>query len=327
MPEGIPRWLDPRIWIFVLAVGLLGLAASLVWKASKIASSGSQPPHVAGTIIPPADSSSGAVVLPADGFTGPITHRAPTDGFERDSLDVPEPPDFEDKVQDGFSKEGELRQGEAKADRFLLEGSVDAYVFVAYPAGDLELELTSPSGHVYGPGQPSSPHLRYEKTEEGLFGLFRGHAAYFGIEKAEAGLWKARVIAKAVPDTMPKIPYLLGSLIARGGLRGIAIRDLTKAHTYHIGESATLVASVHEGTDPVRDCYVTGYVPLNPDHPTPVPMHDDGRLPTRPRETASTAGSPPSSRAPTKCITRSARRGSLRSTGQDSTTRWAACSA
>jgi hypothetical protein len=254
MPEGVPLWLNPRILIFTLALGMLGLAGGLVWQARSMAPS-------------------------PDGFSGPITHRAPTDGFARDSSDVPEPPDYEEKVQSGFTAGGELRQGEAKTDSFPLEGSVDAFIYVAHPAGDLELELTSPSGQVYGPGRPLSPHVHYEKSEEGLFGLFPGHTVYFGIDQAEAGMWKARVIAKATPDTMPKVPYLLGSLIARGGQGGIAVKNLTKDRTYHIGESAVLAATVRDGAEPLREAQVTGYVPLDPAHPTPVPLLDDGRAP------------------------------------------------
>jgi hypothetical protein len=63
-----------RVWIFVAAFGLLGIAAVLVLQAASMAPS-------------------------KDGFTGPITHHAPTDAFVLGPQDAPPVPDFEDKVQ------------------------------------------------------------------------------------------------------------------------------------------------------------------------------------------------------------------------------------
>ncbi|HEV8481729.1 MAG TPA: choice-of-anchor X domain-containing protein [Candidatus Eisenbacteria bacterium] len=244
-----------RVWIFVAAFGLLGIAAVLVLQAASMAPS-------------------------KDGFTGPITHHAPTDAFVLGPQDAPPVPDFEDKVQNGFSSGGELKAGEAKTDSFPLEGSVQAFIFVAYPAGQIELQVTSPSGKTYGTGQPSSPGNQVEKSEEGLFGLFPGHTVYLGIDKAEAGMWKARVTVTSAPDTLPKVPYLLGTMIAPGEHGGgVTIKNLTKGRTYHIGEAAALRASVHDGTTPLPDAQVIAYVPFDPTKPTPVTLRDDGRVP------------------------------------------------
>jgi hypothetical protein len=271
------------VWIFVLGFGLLLLAAGLVWKATLMASYGGRAASVAVVTGMPAPMTGTLPAVPdsaRDTFTGPITHRAPTNGYARDSLDVPEPPDYEDKVQNGPGDGGELGAGESRTHSLPLEGSRDVLVYAAHYDGTLELELTSPSGHVYGPGHPASPHVLYHESNDGLFGMVPGHATYFALDKAEAGTWKARVTAKSVPTGMSKVPYLLGTLIVQGGLAGIHVKNLTNDdRTYHLGESAVLVTSIFDGTEPVRDAQVVGYVPIDAKHPTAVPMLDDGHAP------------------------------------------------
>jgi len=106
-----------------------------------------------------------------------------------------------------------------------------------------------------------------------------GHTDYLTLKSAEVGMWKARVTARSIPDTVSQVPYLLGSMIETGS--GVRVKNMTKERTYHLGESVALVAGVTQGGKGAPDAQVTAYLQLdgNSERGTTVHLLDDGRAP------------------------------------------------
>jgi len=157
---------------------------------------------------------------------------------------------------------GNLKIGEYNVFNFPVDANpIKIYCTLTWPGSDMGLTLTSPSGQMINPNE--SPLIRYVKGATSIS---------YEIDNPEAGQWTARVEAIDVPqggEDYTFATYFDGQLSLQLG---------TAENTLHydVGASATILAKLTSGGNPVTGATVTGEVSRNGSKIADVAFYDDG---------------------------------------------------
>jgi hypothetical protein len=170
---------------------------------------------------------------------------------------------------------GELKRGETRSHALTLDAPTPVIFVMFTSGGDLELEVTSPSGRTWS-SHREEPGAAGGHGENPLLG---GGMAGITVERPETGAWTAKVTARAVPDSVPAVGYVL-SLTQDTKGHGPQLHSLVSEDDRHRGDPLIVRASLLEAGRPVAGAKVVATVgeTASPVRLTAT-LADDGKAP------------------------------------------------
>lgn len=164
---------------------------------------------------------------------------------------------------------GVLAQGQVQTHLVPVESTNPLFFSLAYPSGDLDMVLTSPSGRRYDPNTiPGDSNVAREEVE-----IPGGFLEVYSFASAEVGVWTVEIGAATVTEPSGTVGYAVHGWVEDPA---ITLTAGVPRPNLHAGEPLDITGTVRENGVPLPGTAVTARVGLPDGTVREVTLLDDG---------------------------------------------------